>query len=113
MAGRGLPREPLSRIQDESCAADIVNHRGFVCPVELATQPAHMNIDKVRRFRNEFVVPYVLEQGCARHQLAAPLHHVLEQEEFTWQQIDRSVATLCRSIDEIKLQRSNAEYRLG
>jgi hypothetical protein len=33
-----------------------------------------------------------------------PLHHVFEQAELAWQQIDRSVATLRRSIDEIKLR---------
>src|SRR5712691_10599900 len=64
-----------NRTQNESCAADGANHGGFICPVDLATQSTHMNIDKVR-FRNEFVVPYVFEEGCARQQLVDPLHHV-------------------------------------
>src|SRR5712672_3564945 len=42
-----------------------------------------------------------------------PLHHVFEQAELTWQQIDRPVATLRSSIDEIKLQRSHAQHRLA
>jgi hypothetical protein len=45
--------------------------------------------------------------------LAAPLHHVFEQKEFTWQQIDSSVAAPCGSIDEIELQRSNPKHGLG
>src|SRR5712664_2161853 len=64
--------------QNESCAADVAYHGGFICPVDLATQSTHMNIDKVR-LRNKFVVPYVFEEGCARQQLVDPLHHVLEQ----------------------------------
>jgi hypothetical protein len=47
-----------------------------------------MNIDKVR-FRNEFVVPYVFEDGCARQQLVAPLRHVLGQLELARPRIDR------------------------
>ena len=38
-------------------------------PVDLATQSAHMNIDKVG-FRNELVAPDVLQEGCARQQLS-------------------------------------------
>jgi hypothetical protein len=108
----GVAGALLNRAQNESRSSHIAYHRGFVWPVDLAAQPAHMNIDKVR-FRNESVMPHVLEEGCARNQLVAPLHHVPEQTEFTWPQIDRSVTTLRGSIDEIKLQRSNAEYRLG
>src|SRR5882672_10088043 len=63
-----------NRTHNESCAADGANHGGFICPVDLATQSTHMNIDKVR-FRNEFVVPYVFEEGCTCQQLVDPLHH--------------------------------------
>src|SRR6267142_5007145 len=100
-----------SRTENEPCAADSPNHRGFIWSVELATQSTHVHIDKVC-FRKEFVVPYVLEEFCARQQLAVPLHHVFEQTELAWQQIDRPVATLRSSIDEIKLQRSYAQHRL-
>ena len=99
-----------NRTQNESCAADVANHGGFICPVDLATQSTHMNIDKVR-FRNEFVVPYVFEEGCARQQLVDPLHHVLEQMELARPQIDRPVATLRGPIDEIEFQWSHAQYR--
>src|SRR5260370_26115163 len=92
--------------------ADSANHRGFIWSVELATQSTHVHIDTVC-FRKEFVVPYVLEEFCARQQLATPLHHVFEQTELAWQQIDRSFATLRGSIDEIKLQRSYAQHRLA
>jgi hypothetical protein len=69
-----------------------------------------MNIDKVR-FRNEFVVPYVFEEGCARQQLVDPLHHVLEQMELARAKIDRPVAALRGPIDEIEFQWSHAQYR--
>jgi len=91
-----------NRTHNESCAADGANHGGFICPVDLATQSTHMNIDKVR-FRNEFVVPYVFEEGCARQQLVDPLHHVLEQMELARPQIDRPVAPLRGPIDEIEV----------
>src|SRR5450631_3842057 len=93
-----------NRTQNESCAADGANHGGFICPVDLATQSTHMNIDKVR-FRNEFVVPYVFEEGCARQQM-----------ELARPQIDRPVAPLRGPIDEIEFQWSHAQYcfiRLG
>src|SRR5882757_6977122 len=100
-----------SRTEDEPYAADSANHWGFIWSADLAAQSAHLHIDKVC-FRKEFVVPYVLEEFCARQQLATPLHHVFEQTELAWQQIDRPFATLRSSIDEIKLQRSDAQRRL-
>src|SRR5258708_3057992 len=104
------PRSSPIRTENEPCAADSANHRGFIWSVDLATQSTHVHIDKVC-FRKEFVVPYVLEEFCARQQLATPLHHVFEQTELAWQQIDRPFATLRGSIDEIKLQRSYAQHR--
>src|SRR5258708_18537197 len=71
------PRSSPSRTENEPCAADSANHRGFIWSVDLATQSTHVHIDKVC-FRKEFVVPYVLEEFCARQQLATPLHHVFE-----------------------------------
>src|SRR6195256_1030681 len=106
----GEPCERWNRTQNESCGADVANHGGFICPVDLATQSTHMNIDKIR-FRNEFVVPYVFEEGCARQQLVDPLHHVLEQMELARPQIDRPVATLRGPLDEIEFQWSHAQYR--
>jgi hypothetical protein len=38
------------------------------------TQPAQVNIDEDRRFRNEFVVPYLLEQhGACQYLVVAAL----------------------------------------
>jgi len=68
-----------------------------------------MNIDKVR-FRNEFVMPYVFEEGCARQQLVDPLHHVLEQMELAGRRSIGRVATLRGPINEIEFQWSHAQY---
>src|SRR5260370_30005754 len=65
------------RTEDEPYAADSSNYRSFIWSVDLATQSTHVHIDKVC-FGKEFVVPYVLEEFCARQQLATPLHHVFE-----------------------------------
>jgi len=61
-----------------------------------------MNIDKVG-FRNEFIVPHLLEEGRPRQQLIASLHHVFEQLELARPQIDRPLATLRSPIDEVEL----------
>ena len=62
-----------------------------------------MHMDKVC-FRNEFIMPYLFEEGCARQYLVAPLHHVLEQLEFARPQINRPVAALRGAIDKIEFQ---------
>ena len=61
-----------------SFAAHVANYRGFVWAVDVCTQPTHMHIDTVG-LRNEFIVPYIFDESCARQQLAAPLHHLLER----------------------------------
>ena len=86
-----------------SFAADVANYRGFVWAVDGCTQPTDMHIDTAG-LRNEFTVPYILDKSCARQQLAAPLHHLLEQLEFARTQINRAGATLRSAVDEIELQ---------
>ena len=91
-----------SRIQNEANAADVADHGRLIFPVDLATQSAHMNIDKVR-FRNDFILPYLFQEGRPRQQSVTPLHHVLEQLKFARPQIEVTVAALRSSIDEIEL----------
>jgi hypothetical protein len=86
-----------------SFAADVANYRGFVWAVDGCTQPTDMHIDTVG-LRNEFTVPSILDKSCARQQLAAPLHRLLEQLEFARTQINRAGATLRSAVDEIELQ---------
>ena len=86
-----------------SFAADVANYRGFVWAVDGCTQPTDMHIDTAG-LRNEFTVPYILDKSCARQQLAAPLHRLLEQLEFARTQINRAGATLRSAVDEIELQ---------
>jgi hypothetical protein len=49
-------------------------------------------------------LPSILDNSCARQQLAAPLHRLLEQLEFARTQIKRAGATLRSAVDEIELQ---------
>lgn len=79
------------------------SHFAHACATPQGDAVDHMNDDKVG-FMNEFVVRFVVEEGCTRLQQVTPLHHVLEQMELARPQIDRPVATLGSSIDEIKLQ---------
>ena len=37
-----------SHAENEANAAHVANHRRLICPVELATQATHMNIDEVQ-----------------------------------------------------------------
>jgi hypothetical protein len=52
-------------IQNEAGAADIANHRRLVRAIDLAPQPAHVNVDEVR-LRNKFIVPNLLQKFCPR-----------------------------------------------
>src|SRR5450756_2180385 len=69
-----------------------------------------MNIDQVC-FGNEFIVPYLFQESCPRQRLVTPLHHVLEQPKLARSQIDLTVATLRSPIEEVQLQRSDAQHR--
>ena len=99
-----------SRIQDEANAADVADHERIICSVDPATQPAHLNIDKVG-FRSKFMVPYLFQEGRPGQHFVTPLHHVFEQLKFARPQIDVTVATLRSPIDEIELQWSHAQHR--
>jgi hypothetical protein len=90
--------------QSVSFAADVANYRGFLGAVDGCTQPTRVHIETVG-LRNEFIVPFILDKSCARQQLAAPLHHLLEQLEFALRQMNLPVAALRSAIDEIKLTR--------
>src|SRR5438270_4210287 len=79
--------------------------------MDLATQSAHVNIDKVR-FWHEIIVPYLFQKGCPRQQVVTPLHHVFEQLKLAWPQVDRTVTALRSPFNEIKLQRSHAQHGL-
>jgi hypothetical protein len=68
-----------------------------------------VKIDEDRRFRNEFIIPNIFEKFCARQNLSAPLHHVLEQTEFARQEVERSVAAPRCGIDEFEFERSYAK----
>jgi hypothetical protein len=63
---------------------------GLPGAVDGCTQPTHVHIDTVG-LRNEFVVLCIIDKSCARQQLAAPLHRLLEQLEFARTQTNREI----------------------
>src|SRR5258708_23882177 len=98
--------------ENESDAADTMNHRWLLRVVDLVTQPAHMHVDEVG-LRNEFVLPHLFEQHGSRQRLVLAAHHILEQTEFPRQQLDGAVAALGRTLDEIELERPDLKFRLA
>src|SRR5258705_7569875 len=97
--------------ENESDAADTMNHRWLLRVVDLVTQPAHMHVNEVG-LRDEFVLPHLFEQHGSRQRLVLAAHHILEQAEFPRQQLDGAVAALCRTLDEIELERPDLKFRL-
>src|SRR5712671_1951345 len=97
--------------EDKSYAADAMDHRRLVLIVDLVPQPAHMHVDEVGLW-DELVFPHLFEQHCARQRLVLATHHILEQAEFPRQQLNGAVAALCRTLDEIELERPDLEFRL-
>src|SRR4030081_729485 len=116
-ATKSVPRNVTVRTksgrgtENESHAADAMDHRRLVLIVDLVAQPAHMHVDEVGLW-DEFVFPYLFEQHGARQRLVLAAHHILEQAEFSRQQLNGAVAALCRTLDEIELERPDLEFRL-
>src|SRR3977135_225262 len=97
--------------EDKSYAADGMDHRRLVLIVDLVPQPAHMHVDEVGLW-DEFVFPYLFEQHGARQRLVLAAPHILEQAAFAGQQLNGAVAALCRTLDEIELERPDLKFRL-
>src|SRR5882762_11790913 len=97
--------------ENESDAADTMDHRRLLRVVDLVTQPAHMHVHKVG-LRDELVFPHLFEQHGTRQRLVLATHHILEQAEFPRQQLNGAVAALCRTLDEIELERPDLKFRL-
>ena len=94
--------------EDESYAADIVNHRWLMRQVNLMSQSSHMNVDEVG-LGDEFVIPDILQQHGACHHLVFAAHHIFEEPELSWQELDYTIPPLCGSFDEIELERTDLE----
>ena len=108
-AGRQIVRNRFCA-KNEAAPPDVADQRGLIRRVDIATQPTHVNVDQVR-VRNKFVVPDIFQEGGSCQQFAAPPHHVLEQLEFSWPQVDPTAVTRRGSIDEVELQRPHAQHR--
>ena len=54
-AGRQIVRNRFCA-KNEAAPPDVADQRGLIRRVDIATQPAHVNVDQVR-VRNKFVVP--------------------------------------------------------
>src|SRR6266852_6308430 len=97
--------------KNESYAANIMDHRRLVRLIHLAPEASHMDVHQVR-LRNELVLPYFLEEHCARKNLILALHHVFEQAKLARQQIDRAVAPLGGPRDQVELGDQHIDTRL-
>src|SRR5579859_2071930 len=97
--------------EDETRATHILNHRRIGWLVYLPPQPPHVNVDEVG-LRDELVVPHLFEQHGARQHLLFAAHHIFEQAEFAWQQVDRSLPALRGALDQVELERSYPQHRI-
>jgi hypothetical protein len=97
----------LLRSQNKPGAPDIVDQLGFPSAVDLVPQSAHVHIDQIGRGRDELVVPDLFEQHCTGQQLITSPHHVFEEAEFAWQQIDLSLAAPRSTRDQIEFKRTD------
>src|SRR6201985_541932 len=77
--------------------------------VDLAPQPADMDIDQVGA-RVEVIAPDRFEDHRARQGLAGVLHHELEHLEFGRQQRERLAVARRRAADEIEFERTDLEH---
>src|ERR1700681_3164753 len=89
--------------KNKSGAANIVDHWWFAWSIHLVSQPAHVDVDQVRR-GNEFVIPDLLQQHGPRQQLITALHHVFEQAKLARQQVDRPLAAFRGAFDKIEFE---------
>ena len=93
----------IGRAQAIAGAAHRVQQRAVEILVDLLPQPADMHVDDVG-LRVEVIVPDVLEQHRAGHDMAGVAHQVFEQLELARQQLDRLVAALDRAGQQVELE---------
>src|SRR5579871_1710325 len=98
------------RTENEPNAAHIMDHRRLRRLVDLAPQSSHVHVDKVG-LRYEFIIPDFFQQHRSRQRLILAPHHVFKQAELTRQEIDRAIPAPGGALDQIKLERSDAEHR--
>src|ERR1700745_3457406 len=89
--------------EDETFAANVEDHRLLCGAIDLATQPAYVDIDEIA-LGHEPVVPAFLEQHRPRQQLVFATHHVFEQTKFAWQQFDRAIAAPSCARQRVELE---------
>src|ERR1700730_11209679 len=94
--------------EDEPFAANVVYHGLLAGLINLAPQPAHVNVDEVAA-RYEFVVPDFFEQHGTGEQLVLAAHHVLEQTKFTRQQLHAPFTALGGACEKIEFERADAQ----
>src|SRR5215831_8242621 len=100
------------RTEDETCAANVVNHGQLVRLVDLVPQPAHVHIDEVG-LRHEFIIPDFLEQHRACQQLVFATHHVFEQAKLARKKLDHTIVPFGGARKEIELERTDFQRRLA
>ena len=78
--------------------------------VDLLAQPADVNVDHVG-LRVEVIVPDVLEQHRSGDDVTGIAHQVFEKPELARQYVDRLVAALHRSRQQIELEIGDPQLR--
>jgi hypothetical protein len=96
-------------LQNKTGASNILDHRKFIWSVYLAAQSTHLYVHQICG-GNKFIIPDFSQKHGTRQQLVAMTHHVFEQAEFSWSQLDRTLATLGASLDKVEFQTPHPPY---
>src|SRR5271156_6299606 len=99
------------RIEFEADGADIDDEASRARGIELAAQVADLDVDDIG-LRHEIEIPYILEQHRPGHDQARAAHEILEQFEFSRQQIDELALAMHGPLDEVHFQRADLQSRL-
>jgi hypothetical protein len=86
--------------------------RGFSRSAELLAQAPHMNIDQIRA-RVEAATPHALEDHRTGEHLARVAHHVFEQFEFGWLEVQHLTVMTGSMLEQIEFQFANLKARFS
>jgi hypothetical protein len=96
-------------MENESLAADGMDHRRLMRPIYLAPKPAHMHVHEVSLW-NELILPHLAQEHFTRKYPALVTHQILEQAELSRQQINTAIASFGRAFDEIEFKRARVQF---
>src|SRR5436190_3813129 len=104
-------RSALARSTDtEPDTADGMDERIGLLAVDLAADTPDIDVDDVGG-GIEVKIPDVLQQQCARHDLALVANEVFENLKFARQELDIAPAARHRARNEVELEIADAQHR--